>query len=452
MTLTIFRTLRVSAIGSALRTTRSAAIPVATVPRCNAWPTAIALTSVAARIAASGLKPVGLLSASNLQDVSTLHRNAASSAYSPDGAPSTAPPRCPTVKKNSAAVEYSLPRLHLSSELEEPEDAKAHKNAANFGARGGCPHPGSGPRLGGRRHYPPRLTCEDSLAQQISVTGLNPALTATYPLSSPIVPAMGFATEDMSAAIDATVVNFMNQYGIPGGVVAMTYNNQLIFAKSYGYSDVDNAVFTQPDSRMRVASISKSITAMGILKLVHDDPVLMVGGAGWLLGDQPFLSPAFGTAIGGKLQSWIGPITVDELLHHAGGWAEDYENSDTLMAFEKIPGQSSSAPPDCHTLLRYVESRAKTKSDLAPGTAPLYSNIGFCALSEVIHQQSGVDFSDYIQTNVLAPLGMTDTALGSTPDPYSRIAKPGTIRAAILLRRGCRPRRSRVATRRPANW
>jgi CubicO group peptidase (beta-lactamase class C family) len=65
----------------------------------------------------------------------------------------------------------------------------------------------------------------------------------------------------------------------------LAYKDQLIFAKSYGYVDVDNALFAEPDSRFRVASVSKAITAMGILKLVHDGQLS--------LNHQPF---PFGSA------------------------------------------------------------------------------------------------------------------------------------------------------------
>jgi CubicO group peptidase (beta-lactamase class C family) len=265
----------------------------------------------------------------------------------------------------------------------------------------------------------PPQSCDQSWGhwrQPIAVQGLD-LKSLKYPLSSQIIPSLGFATTDMSSAIDAAVGNFMNENGMPGATVAMTYNNQLIFAKSYGYADVDKALLAEPDSRLRIASVSKAITAMGILKLVHDQlaVVLPVGGQGWQLGYQPFNGHAFGAAIDGTLQSWIQPITVDELLHHAGGWAEDYENYDNLNAMMSLPSQNHSAPPDCLTLLRYVQARPMTSDDVAPGTTPKYSNIGFCALSEVIRELSGASsYSDYIQKNVFAPLGMNDTRLGST--------------------------------------
>jgi uncharacterized protein (TIGR03437 family) len=251
--------------------------------------------------------------------------------------------------------------------------------------------------------------CEQNLAQQVAVKGLNPAWESRHPLSNAVIPSMGFATDDMASAIDATVGNFMNLNGLPGGAVAITYKDHLIFAKSYGYMDVDNALFAQPDSRFRVASVSKAITAMGILKLVHDGQLS--------LDDQPFPFPGVGPVIGGSYNSALsrpsGP-TVDEMLHHAGGWdrdiGPDLMGYDTLHTVEGFI-QNSTAPPDCTNLLRYVESQPL---QFTPGTRVDYSNVGFCALSEVIRETSGASYIDYMQKNVLSPLGMDDTTLGST--------------------------------------
>jgi uncharacterized protein (TIGR03437 family) len=261
-------------------------------------------------------------------------------------------------------------------------------------------------RLNARQALP---ACEVNLAQQVAVKGLNPAWQSSHPLSSAVIPSIGFATVDMASAIDATVGNFMNLNGLPGGAVALTYNNRLVFAKSYGYVDVDNALFAEPDSRFRVASVSKAITAMGILKLVHDGQLSMAA--------RPFPFSGTGTVIGGPYNIALSPPsgpTVDEMLHHAGGWdrdiGPDLMGYDTLHTVEGlIP--NSSAPPDCTNLLRYVESQPL---QFTPGTRVDYSNVGFCALSEVIRETSGAAYSDYMQKNVLSPLGMSDTALGST--------------------------------------
>jgi CubicO group peptidase (beta-lactamase class C family) len=260
---------------------------------------------------------------------------------------------------------------------------------------------------------PPSSTpCDQAVVDKIAVNGLDPSVLK-FPVSSLTIPTLGFATEDMAKVIDPLVANYMNQNGSAGGTVTMTYNNQLIFAKSYGYADLANKLFAQPDSRLRIASVTKAFTAMGILKLFHDNELLVESGSQWPLNTQPFNPPGFGAPIGGARQTWIEPATVTDLLYHEGGWDEDYENYDNLMAVETTLG--TAGPPDCQTLLRYVESRSMTTDDFTPGNGQIYSNVGYCALGETIRQLSGAaSYLDYMQTNVFTPLGMNDTLLGSS--------------------------------------
>ena len=242
---------------------------------------------------------------------------------------------------------------------------------------------------------------------------------------------MGFATADMAAAIDATVGNFMNMNGLPGGAVAITYKDHLIFAKSYGYVDVGNALFAEPDSRFRLASVSKAITAMGILKLAHDRQLS--------LNHKPFPFSGVGPVIGGAYNSALSPPsgpTVDEMLHHAGGW--DRDTGPDLMGYDTLHSKeglipNSSAPPDCTNLLRYVESQPL---QFTPGTRVDYSNVGFCALSEVIRETSGASYIDYLQKSVLSPLGMNDTTLVSTQqsEQQDRVRSLGSRLPSVFKR------------------
>jgi CubicO group peptidase (beta-lactamase class C family) len=270
------------------------------------------------------------------------------------------------------------------------------------------------------------LACDQSVLKEVSVKGINAAFVGKKKYSTKLVPSMGFATSDMSAAIDPTVANFMNLYGIPGGAVALTYKGKLVFAKSYGYVDVADSVFTTPDSRMRIASVSKPITTMGIMKLVHDGDLK--------LNDHPFPFAEVGTIIAGTPGNYyygggsdkqnplynreLSNITVNDLLHHAGGWDRDtgpdltgYTVLQGIMNFLSDQKGSPSGPPDCTTLMAFVETQPL---QFAPGTMNDYSNVGFCAASETIRETTGMPFIDYMTAKVLGPLGMHDTTLGST--------------------------------------
>ena len=272
-------------------------------------------------------------------------------------------------------------------------------------------------------------SCDQKLADALAVQGINPAYQSMLTYSNSVIPTLGFATADMASAIDPTVANFMNLYGIPGGAVAITYNDRLIFAKSYGYIDAANGVYSEPDSRFRLASVTKPITAMGILKLVHDGKLTLKDtpfGASGMPGVPTIIS---GTVPGplartgsASFNPALSSITVDEILHHAGGWSRDggpgsvdLTGYDVLQGVEKFLQTFSSTPigpPDCTTLLSYVESQPL---QVKPGAETHYSNIGFCVLSELIRETSGASYFNYINANVLTPLGMIDTIQGATP-------------------------------------
>lgn len=265
----------------------------------------------------------------------------------------------------------------------------------------------------------PLSACDLGVAQKLKFQGLNPGLVHSQPLSRPVIPAMGFAANDMSSSIDVAVGNYMNQYGLAGGTVAMSYNHHIIFAKSYGYVDLKVGNFTAPDSRFRLASVSKPITAMGALTMVHDGILN--------LDDHPFpfadVGPIIGGAAGhhhpdGKFNPELGKISIKDLLHHAGGWDRNvgpdyvgYAELQSLTQFLSAQKGHPVGPPDCRTVMSYVESRPL---DFTPGTEVYYSNVGFCALSEVIREKGGGSFFGYLQAHVLNPLKMTDTSMGHT--------------------------------------
>ena len=98
---------------------------------------------------------------------------------------------------------------------------------------------------------------------------------------------------------------------MPGGAVAVVKDGRLILARGYGWADVESHEPVAPDSLFRIASLSKSLTAAAILKLVEDH---RLG-----LDDRVFPLLAMGPARDPRLAR----ITVRNLLQHTGGWDRD---------------------------------------------------------------------------------------------------------------------------------
>jgi N-acyl-D-amino-acid deacylase len=114
------------------------------------------------------------------------------------------------------------------------------------------------------------------------------------------------------AAVDAWVQEFMQSKKIPGGSLVIAVDGEIKLSRGYGFADREQEEPVQPDSLFRIASISKPITAVAVLKLV---------GEGKLKLDDKIVELL-------KLRNedvrdydpWWNDITLHHLLTHTGGW------------------------------------------------------------------------------------------------------------------------------------
>src|ERR1035438_3466755 len=102
------------------------------------------------------------------------------------------------------------------------------------------------------------------------------------------------------APFDQLINTLLTKYGIPGGSIALTQNGRLVFARGYGYADPQAQIDAQPDSRYRIASLSKAITAVTVLHLVEQGSLNLDQPAFALLPD---LQPPAGATPDARLAS-----------------------------------------------------------------------------------------------------------------------------------------------------
>src|SRR5262245_19433062 len=103
---------------------------------------------------------------------------------------------------------------------------------------------------GGETTAPPGPTPDTtSSQQQIPITGTEVPVMKSY---------------------DQVITDFMRKLSIPGGAVAVMRSGKLIYARGFGYADVENKTLVQPDALFRIASVSKTITATAVMKLVEE--------------------------------------------------------------------------------------------------------------------------------------------------------------------------------------
>lgn len=200
---------------------------------------------------------------------------------------------------------------------------------------------------------------------------------------------------------DAAIRRFMRYWDIKGASFALMKNDSLIYAKGYGYSNIQDSIECEVKNVFRVASVSKLITAVAIMRLCETGKLTtndFVFGEEGILCDSIFLNIR---------DKNLKKITVDHLLRHTGGFANPHGdaafNTDLVAKY-----LGKELPLDMDDMVQYatrIRLRAK------PGGWFHYSNLGYIILSKVIEKASGLPYETYVKDSVLAPIGCYDIHL-----------------------------------------
>jgi CubicO group peptidase (beta-lactamase class C family) len=189
--------------------------------------------------------------------------------------------------------------------------------------------------------------------------------------------------EAVFPVIERIYKEYAEKNHFPGYAFGVMVDGKLSFSGSGGYADIDKKIPATTKSMFRIASMSKSFTAMAILKLRDegklklDDPVYLY---------IPEMK-------GQKLTKDAPEITVKNLLSHSAGFPEDNPWGDRQLADTD------------EELITLIKKGISFSND--PGVAYEYSNMGFAMLGYIIKKVTGIPYSKYIADNIWKPLGMS---------------------------------------------
>ncbi|MES2371723.1 MAG: serine hydrolase domain-containing protein [Bacteroidota bacterium] len=184
----------------------------------------------------------------------------------------------------------------------------------------------------------------------------------------------------------------------PGYAFGIVLDGKLVYAGSGGYSDIDKKIPATTRSMFRIASMSKSFTAMAIVKLRDegklklDDPVYLY---------IPEMK-------GQKLTTDAPEITIKNLMTHSAGFPEDNPWGDRQLADTDAE------------LIALIKKGISFSND--PGLTYEYSNLGFAMLGYIIKKVTGIPYSEYIAKNIWKPLGMNQAEWEYTKVPANELA------------------------------
>lgn len=201
--------------------------------------------------------------------------------------------------------------------------------------------------------------------------------------------------EDMENKIK----RYLLRWEINGAQIAVTRNDSLLYVKGFGWADMEKKQEMQPSNIMRLASVSKLLTAVGVMRLAEVGTLKLsdhVFGPKGILNDT-----AFTNAI--KDQRYLD-ITVEQLLRHKAGFTTGA--GDPMFSTRYIMMQNRlTTPPDNNTLMKIL---LKRRLGFTPGTAKRYSNVGYTLLSMIIEKKTRMSYEDYMRRFVFEPAGCYD--------------------------------------------
>ena len=215
-----------------------------------------------------------------------------------------------------------------------------------------------------------------------------------------------YLTNDLSClkgaeALDAYIGKFMRRWEIKGGSLAVMKDGKLVYSKGYGWADEEKGLPMTPGNIMRIASLSKLVTATAIMQLCErkvlslDDRVF---GEGGILNCKQF------SHIRDKRAR---NITVGQLLRHEAGFTM-HKGDPLFTTREIIIWEDLDTVPDMDRVIEYALGE---RLGYTPGTGFRYSNLGYLILTKVVEVCSGMDYEEYCQGNILHPAGCYDMHL-----------------------------------------
>ncbi len=226
------------------------------------------------------------------------------------------------------------------------------------------------------------------------------AVLAFAVAASPSPETRGPLTDAQIASIDSFVTTEMARSHVPGTAVGIYSRGTILFAKGYGFANVELSVPVKPETLFQSGSVGKQFVSAAIMMLVEEGHVS--------------LNDRITKYFPGAPATWK-PILIKNLLSHTSGLAE-YES----------PERTGPKGP-FYLRLDYTEAQLLHKIEALPienppGAKWNYRNTNYVVLGFLIHRVTGMFYADYLAKRIFKPLGMTATRLISDADVISNRA------------------------------
>jgi len=211
------------------------------------------------------------------------------------------------------------------------------------------------------------------------------------------------AVADAPATLDELrerIASVLEREHVPGAAIALVGRDGPMWIGGIGVRDLETRAPMEADTVFRVGSLTKSVIALGVMRLVDQ---------GKLDVDRPLREILPDVAIDNPWED-VAPVTLAQCLEHTAG-LDDVRFNEIFTEDERLSVRD--------TLRLNPRSR---RIRWQPGTRHSYSNVGYTLAARAIEVASGEPFDVYLQREILAPLGIADADFGRTSAIVPRLA------------------------------
>lgn len=215
-------------------------------------------------------------------------------------------------------------------------------------------------------------------------TAHQPAAISAAPTSTPAGPARELTSQDVEAFLDGLMPAQLERENIAGAVIAVVKDGKVLFAKGYGYADMEKRQPVTADATLfRPGSISKLFTWTSVMQLVEQGKLDLDKDVNSYIDFQ--IPPAHGK-----------PITLRDIMTHTAGFEE--------TARDLFAADAQHLTPLDQYLKHHLPRRI-----FPPFEVPAYSNYATTLAGYIVQRASGKPFEQYVVENIFSPLEMKRT-------------------------------------------
>ena len=193
---------------------------------------------------------------------------------------------------------------------------------------------------------------------------------------------------------------FVEEGSMAGAVVLVAWRGRVVMLEALGYQDLEGRKPMRTDAIFDIRSVTKPITAIGIMMLVEDGKLALNDPVEKYLPEFEDMA-----------EQTSRRITIHHLLTHTAA-----------LPLYRLPDSEMMPVKRDRTLREYVELLANQKPEYEPGTRFRYSSGGFAILGRIIEVVSGKPFEEFMKERIFVPLGMKDSSFFVPSEKQPRLA------------------------------